>query len=212
MSTLAQQLADVQRQIDEVNEEIRPLEQQRMTLIDSRSKLRDLYAQECEAELVTFDAKMEFYLDVTKSEGSQKVYNLAQRFFYEHLKPLFASTYTPETNQRNFTITLHQNGSDLEEVAQAIEKVLPHLKPIQQVVHRRIDNSGCFGVRFDVLEHSAGDENSFTVFYDIENKEWIISSWWSRNLHRNNTVRGMLQDLIDVGGWYETDEEEDDDY
>ena len=213
MTEIEARIAAAEIEREELSELIKPLDEKRMELHREVKQLKeDLLLLKYDA-IQTDDERMVFFLDVRNSDGSNKMYRESQALFERLLSPLYTSTYNPDTQQRTFTVTLNEDESDLEEVAQKMEYILPHLKSSKQMMIRHVPTSEREVVRFEVLEHSAGDDNHFTIFYDVNTTEWILTSYWSsRSPDVYPTLREMLKSLISKGGYYESAYDDDEDY
>lgn len=201
----------VQSKIDTLREKMKPLHDEMSELINELTVLRSLVVEEEASSFATIEEKIAFCFDVSKSEGSSKVYNMAVEFLKEQFPETYVSGYIAQTGQRVLNITIDKDHSNIETLAASLDKAKLFLKP-STYKPRRHNQPERNVIFFGILEHTCSEYESTDVFFDVDEQQWYFSRTYSGQSKPVKDTVEFLKYMVEEGLWYSSsyyDEEED---
>lgn len=160
---------------------MQPLYKENSILTD---EIQELQAQvlKLQSEAIETEGDMiKFYIvDDGISHGMDHYY--ARKRFFESLG-LDVSGYFPATNQAGFQLRIDNNGDNIDSTVEGINKVLPHMLPIDGSEYERGEI-----IIFRVFEYTCSEFGSYSLIYDKDKEEWALSviAW-----HRRREVKAF---------------------
>lgn len=195
---LLKQIEPFQTELQKIYNEIKDIE-----LKVSNEEVKQLTSS-------TESDKIAYYIKNNgSSSGGMDLYNARLKFFHD--MGFYASGYFPEIEQQGLSIVLYSDRSTNELTYQSILKVLPHMKTMVGVDNTRPNSALKV---FSIFESTCSEYGSYSLFYDEEKTEWIVSII-SYRFRSDVYVTKSLEDVIEFISqnhpYDRTDDEEDED-
>lgn len=190
---LMMKIEELTKEREVLFEQIKPLQDKAYSLYEEitelKSKISSIERDEMEQPEMSEDARIAFYLENDGDTKGMEHYKAKEKFWQD--RGLWPSGYFPSIQQQGLKVMLYVDKSTNQQTIDIISKVLPHMKTIEGIDDKR-PNIKVFGI----FEHTLSEDGSYSLFFDTDCEEWIVSiiSWRRRS---DVYVTKSLEDVIE---------------
>lgn len=182
----------LKKERDSIFEQIKPLNIKVQSLYDDieelNGKLSEVERNEMDQSGITEDARIAYYLENDGDTKGSEHYHATCKFWQDMgMRP---DGYFPSINQKSLSVMLYKDKSTNAKTIDTITKTLPHMKTIDGIDEYR-PNIKVFGI----FEHTLSEYGSYSLFFDTDTEEWIVSIIVYRS-RRDVYVTKSLDDVI----------------